>query len=450
MNRTDNSERILSGPLLKIIAIVVFPIIVTNFIDGIYGIIDSLFIAKIGSLEVAVVTFTSPIQDTFNAIGVGLTIAGSSLIATYIGMGKQKKVKSIIMQLLILGIGIGLGIVAIGMIFSKQILLRASITENLLPLANNYFKFVILSIPLNFISLIYLAVKRAEGNTKESMKINLYGLAVKLISTYVLLFIFNFGINGVGIATILSKGFCAIISIKELFFNKHTSSLVLNEIEVKFKTMRRILLVALPLIMEKSLISFGFIIVNKYILEFGESVLSAYGITNKINSVLFKSTSAFGMALAVMVAQNLGANQMDRVKKSIQITLALAVSFALVSVSLLLPFKYQIAGFFVPTDDPTFTHIINAMSIYTLSIIPWAITEVVMGIFQGSGQTKYNLIVSLIRIYIFRVPTVIILSLPIWGLNEFSIWYAMLISNILSALFSLTLYIIKKEKLGMI
>ncbi|MFI3172832.1 MAG: hypothetical protein R3Y58_10795, partial [Eubacteriales bacterium] len=94
-----------------------------------------------------------------------------------------------------------------------------------------------------------------------------------------------------------------------------------------------------------------------------------------------------------------------------------------------------------------YQHIINAMGVYTASIIPWGITECVLGIFQGTGYTMYNLMISLVRIYVLRVPVVIILCLPIWGLGEYGIWYAMLLSNFLCAFFSLSTYLIKRKQI---
>ena len=447
--KTDHkTEQILNGNLVKIMMIITFPVIITNFIESIYGIIDSLFVAHIGSLEVAAVTFVSPIEDTMVAIGIGLAIGGSSLIARSIGEKNEQQVKHLIMQIMILAIILGMGIGLLGNLFSEVILKKVAITESLLPVAKPYFQLIILSIPFTFISASYLGIKRAEGDTKKAMRINLYSLMVKFICTYTLVYVFDFGIIGVGISTIIGRGLIAAIAIYELFINKKTSQISLDKLKIKFNIMGLIFIVASPLMVEKSLISFGFVIVNKYVLQFGESVLAAYGITNKINSVLFKSTTAFGVALAVIVGQNLGANNLARAKEATRKSFMLAIGFAVMVVSIVLPLKDKIAILFTSIQNEVFYHIMNAMSIYTVSIIPWAVTEVVMGVFQGAALTRYNLMVSVMRIYLFRVPVVILLTNSLWGLNECGIWYAMIVSNILSAMFSLTLYVVKKDKLN--
>lgn len=448
MNTDKKSEQILEGPLWKIMLIISLPIVMTNFIDGMYGIIDSLFIASVGSKEVAVVTFVSPIEDTFNAIGTGLSIAGASILAKYIGMKDIKKMGTVVKQLILLGLFLGLGVAVGGNLLSSVILDAASVTPEMFDMASAYFKVTILSVPCWFMTLIYLAIKRAQGNTKETLKINILMLVVKMLLSFIFIFVLDLGIMGVAYATVTAKLSCALMAIKELFFTEKNKEMIQSAWKLDFRMLGHIGWVALPLILEKSLVSFGFVTINKYVLAYGEPVLAAYGITNKVNSVLFKATAAFGTGLAVIVAQNLGANNKERVKEATNKMLLLAMSFATIFVSMLIPARTVIAGIFTEgASDPTYQHIIDAMGVYTLAVIPWAVTEVMLGVYQGTGKTTYNLMVSLMRIYVFRIPVIMLLMIPALGLEEYSIWYAMLISNILSALFAYIVYVVRKEKL---
>lgn len=447
MEQSQRREQILEGSLIKIIMIISLPIIITNLIDSVYGIIDSLFISSVGSLEVAVVTFVSPIEDTFNAIGVGLSIAGSSLVARHIGRNDMKKAYDLCRQLILLVIMVGAGVALFGNVFSEFLLRKASITENMLKAANTYFKLTIISVPCSFMTLTYLAIKRAQGNTKETMKINIYSLVIKLVLSYLFIFIFNWGLIGVGFATLAARGTCAMIAIKEIFLSKKNHEIAAGKWVPRWEGISKIMSISWPLIIEKSLISFGFVMVNKYVLVFGEPVLAAYGITNKVNSILFKTTAAFGTALSVIIAQNLGAQNDERAKEATKKMIFIGVAFSIGALMIMMPFRAQIASMFADPSNPTYQHIINAMTVFTPSVIAWAITEIVMGVFQGAALTKYNLMVSLLRIYVFRLPVVILLTQPFWGLGEYAIWYSMLISNSLSAAFCLLLYQVKKNSL---
>ncbi len=441
------SVDLLKGNLDSVIWIIILPIIATNMIDGIYGILDSLFVANVGTTAVASVTFVGPIQDTLTAIGTGIAFAGCGLIAQYIGSGDETRARRMIGHVLVIGTLVGLIVTLITFFFAENILINSGITDNLMAESKLYLELTAWSVVFNFILIIYLAIERAQGNTKHAMTINLYSLVFKLIFCYFFTVLYDGGIAGIGWATLLAKGLCAVICLYCLFSKKNERLLCLDEYKLNFPSAKMLFITAIPLVMEKSLIAYGFVITNKYVLAYGEAVLAAYGITNKVNSLFFKAVTAFGYGLAVIVGQNIGAGNVERTKKAVWKTMGYAVLLGAASLLFLIPCRAWIAGLFVDPTDETYQHIINAIGVYTASIIPWGITECVLGIFQGTGYTMYNLMISLVRIYVLRVPVVILLCLPMWGLAEYGIWYAMLLSNILCAFFSLGTYLVKRKKI---
>ncbi|MFI3206825.1 MAG: MATE family efflux transporter [Clostridia bacterium] len=442
-----NKSSILNGKLDQIIWIIAFPIILTNMIEGMYGIIDSMFVANVGISAVASVAFVGPIQDTLNAVGLGISIAGCSLIARFIGAKDEKKAKKMIANVFIIGVAIGFLVSFSSYIFSEQILVSAGVTEDLLQDSSVYLKLTSWGIVFTFIIVLYLAIERAQGNTKTAVIINAISISLKIIFCYLFTIWQDFGITGIGFATVFAQGICASVCIFLMLSKKNTRLLKKEEYRLDFSLSKILIITALPLVFEKSLTSYGFVIANKYVLEYGEAVLAAYGLTNKVNTVFFKAVTALGTGLAVIVAQNIGANNIERAKKAVKKTLIYAIILSVAFISFLYPLRYYIASLFVDTSEETYMHMVTAMSIYTASIIPWGITECILGVFQGTGKTKFNLLISLLRIYVFRVPVIIIFCQPFWNLGECAIWYAMLVSNILSAVFSLSLYLIRQKKI---
>ncbi len=438
---------ILKGNLSSAIWIICIPIIATNLIDGIYGILDSLFIANVGTTAVASVTFVGPIQDTLTAIATGLAFAGCGLIAQYIGAADEKRARKMIGHVLVIGTILGILVSAYTFFFSEFVLTNAGITDSLMAEAKLYLELSSWSVAFNFIIIIYLAIERAQGNTKHAMYINFYSLVLKLVFCYLFTVVYDGQIAGIGYATLFAKGICAIICIFCLASKKNERLLKRQEYKLEWPSTKNLMITSIPLIVEKSLIAYGFVITNKYVLEYGDAVLAAYGITNKVNSLFFKSVTAFGYGLAVIVGQNVGAGNINRAKLAVRKTMIYAVALGAGCLLFLIPLRPWISGLFVDPTDETYQHVINAMGIYTASIIPWGITECVLGIFQGTGYTMYNLMISLVRIYVLRVPVVMILCMPIWGLGEFGIWYAMLLSNVLCAFFSLGTYLLKRNKI---
>ncbi len=449
LKRLTKDADILNDDLTKVIWIIVIPIAITNTIDGIYGVIDSMFVSNLGSIVTASVGFVGPLQDTLTAIGTGLSIAGCSLIAKFIGAADMKNARKMIGQVLGAGTFLGFLVLLYTYFMAESILINADITEDLLETSITYFRLTSFSVMFNFITLVYLAVERAKGNTKKAITLNTISLVSKIVFSYTLTIIFDFGLIGISVATILAKGICAAIAVKEILSNKNVEYIFnVKDYIFNFSLIKTLVIVAIPLIIEKSLVSYGFVLTNKYVIGYGAEVLAAYSLTNKVNSVFFKLVAAFGTGLSVIIAQNIGAKQYDRAMAAIKKSMGFGLLVGLACWLIVYPLRPWIADLFMDDrSNPTWQHIINSLGVYAIAVIPWAITECTLGIFQGTGRTIYNLLISLVRIYVLRVPVIMVLCQPQWGLEEYGVWWAMLLSNIFAAVFSYTLYLIKKKSI---
>lgn len=415
------------------------PVVINNFVRSAYNLIDALYVSSIGSTEIAAITFVSPINTLVLALGDGLAIAGTTLIARKIGKAEYNEGKDICTQLFVISIILGVIIACTGFIFSKQLLVFLAATPSLIITANIYFKITVLSAPFSFMNASFLAIKRAQGDTLKAMNVNFVSMLFKAFITYIMIFHMNMGVESLALSTIFSNILVSIYGYYDLFIRDNIMKLSYKGFEMNWEIIFALFIVGLPIVLEKSSVSTGFIMINKQVLSYGEEVLAGYGITNRINSLVFASVTGFGTALATIISQNLGADQSKRAVEAVKKTGYIALNTSIVVISFLLYFKVPIARIFSKGDDLILYHTVNAISVYSISLIPWGIFQVVIGVFQGSGYTKYNLIISLTRLYAFRLPLVIVLS-KYFNIGEYSIWYAMLWSNILTALFSMILY----------
>ncbi|GKX29425.1 MATE family efflux transporter [Vallitalea longa] len=444
-NDVKRRHMILQGNLWQVILILSVPVVINNFVQSVYNFIDVLFVANIGSKEVAAISFVSPINNLILRVGMGFAIAGTTLIAREIGREDYDRAKLISVQLINFCLMLGSILLIVGFFFSKEILIMMSATDELVSIANLYFKINILSIVFVFINTVYFAIKRARGATLETMIVNTMSVIIKVICSAIFINVMKKGLVGLAVSTIIATMFVSIYAVYDLFIKETNFRLSLKKFRFNKKIISSIFIIGFPLMIEKSSVSYSFIMINKYVLGYGESVLAAYGITNRINSLAFSSVMGFGTAVAVIIGQNLGAKQSKRAKDAVTKTFIIAIITSIVIISVILVLRYNIAGLFSKGDEELLRHTVNAMSVYSISVIPWGIFQVVIGVFQGTGHTKYNLLLSLIRLYIFRLPVVVLLS-TYSNLNEYSIWYSMLISNILTAVLSIIIYMrIKKD-----
>jgi putative MATE family efflux protein len=436
-DKTQNRrELILEGNLWKTILLLAVPVAINDFILAMYNLIDTFFVSHIGSMEVAAITFVGPINTLVQAISMGLAIGGTSLVAREIGRNNYSKARNVALQLLAIAVLLGLIIGVVSFSFSRQILISASATKGIIDVANIYFRLTVLSSPFVFINSAYIAIKRADGDTLKTMRVNIFAMGIKIILSYILIFHFHMGIKSLAISTVVGTMVVTCYGIYDLFIRESIMKLSVRNLIFTRQVIFALLIISFPIVIEKASNSFSSIVLNKYVIGYGEAVIAAYGITNKINSLFFTMAKGLATGLSPIVSQNLGVGQDERARKAIRNTFVIALGTSIFIISLVLPFRYKLAGLFSSGDSQVLFHTVNAMGVYSISVIPWAIFQVTNGVFQGTGQTKYNMITSIVRIYCFRLPIVILLS-SFTNLAEYSIWYGMLISNILTVIFAL-------------
>lgn len=442
-------ELILNGNLMKTIILLALPVAINEFIRALYNVIDTYFVSSIGTIEVASVTFVGPFNMMIGSISVGLAVAATTLIAREISKEQYDVAKNISMQLIFVALVLGGVITVVAFMFSRQILTAAFASSAILDIANLYFRLTVLATPFVFLNSAYLGIKRAEGETAKAMRINITAMVIKVIVSYVLLYHFNLGIRSLAISTIVGTFFVSVVGLIDLFIIPSVMKLSFNYFKMTEQVFIALLIIGVPIMIEKASSSFSFIVMNKYVIAYGESVLASYGITNRINSLFFATVSGFASGLAPIVSQNLGINQVDRTRAAIKRTYLIALGISIVLISVVLPSREAIVAVFSGGDQEVLKHTVNAMGVYSISVIPWAIFQVTNGIFQGTGYTIYNMLLSIIRIYLFRIPIVILLA-NFTLLNEYSIWYSMLISNTLTGICAFLLYLIRRKKLEFI
>ncbi len=439
-------DLILKGNLWKAVIWLAIPAAANDFIRSTYNLVDTLFVSHIGSMEVAAITFVGPINMMIRTMSIGLSVAATNLIAREIGRENYKKAKTVAMQLITIATLIGLLIAIFSYTFSKEILLSASATPSIMDVANVYFRLTALSSPFIFLNSIYISVKRAEGDTLKAMNVNAIGIGIKIVLTYILIFQLDMGIQSLAISTFIGTMFVSLYGLYDLFIKPGIMKLSFKYLKFSWKFIAALLVIAVPVMIEKSSISFSFIVLNKYVISHGEIVLASYGITNRVNSMFFSIVTGFASGLSPIISQNLGAGQVERAKKSIRVTFVVAITLAFMVIAAFWPFRASIAGIFAKGNQDIIYHTVNAMTAYSATVIPWAVFQVANGMFQGTGHTKYNMIISIMRIYLFRLPLVILLT-NFTNLQEYSIWYAMLFSNILTGISAFILYLYRRKDL---
>ncbi|MGE4571135.1 MAG: MATE family efflux transporter [Candidatus Izemoplasmatales bacterium] len=439
-------------PIWKGLLYLSFPVFLVNILKTLHDIVDGIFlgrvsgtfidanneIASIATAMQSAVSLTWPIFFVFISFGMGLSVAGNALVGQYVGKGDYVNAKKFANNTLFIALFLGVIFNIISFVFAPQILSTVADNDRVYQYAITYLRIRSFELPVLFMSFAFQAIRRATGDTVTPVIISAAGLLLNMILTPILVLELNMGVAGAAIATVVAQ--VVLIPWMVYFLIKPKTG-----ISVKFKinqlnkvVVKDIFNIGIPASLGQSIQAVGFVVLNFTIFSLGQEVSAAFYIGNRINSLVMFPVSAVSTIVAIYIAQNVGAGNVRRAKETVKQGLLLGVIMMVIGVAIILPFRVPIVKLF--SEDAI---AIRHAATYTLYIgigLPlMALFQTYLNTFQGSGETKYSFILAIVRLWVFRLPFVM-LAMYVFDLGAIGIWYSMLLSNILAAILGTYLY----------
>lgn len=445
MDNRNKTELILTGHIYKILFTLSIPIIINSLIQTLYNLVDGIWVSKISSVHFAATAFVWPVNFLFISLGVGLSIAGTSLLSQLIGGGNLKEAKKYSAQLMAVTLLSSVALTAIGYIISPTIIKLMGATGDLAQLGNTYLRITFLDLPFMFLFFNINSMMHAQGDTITPMLLSGASAIINVILDPIFIFTLDWGIAGAAWATLVSRATLAGVGFWMLFSEKNTVRPDFRNFRFDREVITEIVSVGLPSSIGQSGASLGFIVLNGFIGSYGTATIAAYAMVNRITSLVMQPAMGIGSALTTIVGQNLGANQMDRVHESFHKALRLTITIGIVGCLLLILFDKPIIAFFMQAkDDPSVIELALTYLFYiSLSMPLMGIFSVFQGLFQGTGNTKYSMAMEVGRLWFVRLPMILLFKhFSSWGST--GIWFSMSFSNLVVCRYGYWLYKRKK------
>lgn len=443
LKKKENRDMILSGNLLKAILFLAVPIIINSFLQTMYNLTDTYWLGKIGTNSMAAITLVTPIQNIIINFGQGLTVAGSILISQFVGARDDKTAKTMANHVFVCAMIFSLVCAVACLIFSGGIIAWLGAKDEIFNFSCIYLRIIIIDMPFLFLINLYTAVNQAQGNTLKPMYLNFLGICINMVLDPLFLMVFKWGIAGAALATLFSKFPCAVIALKSLFNRNNTLHITLKGFKFEADKIKKIIKIGLPTAIGGSTMQFGFLLMSKNVLKYGSIAVAAYGIGNKVNSIITMPSNAMGSATSTIVGQNIGAGQYDRAESAYKLARNSIVIFLFIGGII---FSRDIVSSSIvkifSTDPEVIRLGADFLSIMAIACWTNGIHNTTNGLFQGSGHTMVTMLNDASRLWIFRFATLFICE-SVFHMGVRSIWFSVVVSNALSALVLWILYMLK-------
>lgn len=426
------------GNVFKVIVSLAVPIMGTSFLQVAYGLIDMLWVGRLGSGAVAAVgtsNFFINLGYAINSlviVGVGIKVAHS------IGKKDDKQLKEYINIGMLLNGIIAVVYCAILIIFRKYLidffdLNNAALEQE----ARNY---LLISVPMLFFSFynfLFTRILGSFGNNKIALNISMIGLVLNIILDPIFIYIFNMGVEGAAVATLISK----LLMFIMFLMKKGSPFRYCRHLEVSMAKVVEIIKLGSPTASQRILFTLVSIVLARIIANFGADAIAAQKIGLQIETITLMIIGGLNRAISAYTGQNYGAKKFDRINEGYHKTLLIGIGYSLITSIIFLVIPKQIVSLFV-SNTSTIESASNYLIIIGIAQIFSCLEVISNGVFTGLGIPKIPAVIS-ITFTLSRLPIAIVLA-KFLGVN--GIWVSIAVTSALKGIIALLVYEFRVKK----
>lgn len=423
-NQKENRSMLMERPG-KTLFLFAIPIILGNLFQQFYNMADSIIVGRyVGEDALAAVGASYSLTTVFIMIAIGGGIGSSVITSQYFGAKEYGKMKTSIYTALINFLVLSIILAVLGLILNRGILIALKTPNNILPEAIVYLEIYFLGLPFLFMYNILSSVFNSLGKSVIPLALLVFSSVLNIGLDLYFVRVLNMNVAGVAIATVIAQGISAIISFSVLIYmlkrykTNEKENVPYYDVEMLIRGTK----IAIPSIIQQSIVSIGMLLVQSVVNGFGSSVLAGYSAGMRVESICIVPMIATGNAVSTFTAQNLGANQSKRVKEGYRAGIFMVAIFAVIICVTLQVFHRDIIQLFikgngVQTAYDTGSAYLNFVSWFFVLIGCKATTD---GVLRGAGDVGIYMVANLVNLLI-RVLVANLLA-PVVGVQ--AVWWA--------------------------
>lgn len=410
MNKKNNSSKLGSEPIGKLLRDLSIPAMIGMFVMALYNVVDVIFISYgVGIDAVAGLTIAFPVMMIMMAVSAAVGIGGASVISRRLGENREEEANNVfgtVISLILLISGAG---VISAFFFLEDLLILFGATPEILPYSYDYMFPIMLGTVFFAFTFATNNIIRSEGNARFAMVTMIIPAVLNIILDPIFIFALDMGVQGAGVATVVAQGSISIYILR--YYLKGNSSLKLNwtNITLNYSLVKEILSVGFPAFVQQASGSLMMIAINAMLIQHGSDIhVGVFGIIQRI--MMFTVMPMIGVMQGMMpiVGYNYGAKNFERMRETIWLTLKVVVLCSIGVVFIMMAFPSISMRIF--TNDPNAIDAgTTAMRIMFAGFFLAGVQIVAGGLYQALGKPFPALILSLSRQIIFLIPLVLIL-----------------------------------------
>ena len=396
------------GSILKKLIIYALPLLAANLLQLLFNAADvtvlGLFIEdKVrADAAVAAVGSTNALINLIIGLFVGLSVGANVLVARCVGEKNEEKSKRIVGTSVTVSLIIGVFLAVIGFFGARTFMVWMQSPSGVIDMAATYLRIYFLGMPIMMLYNFAAAILRAVGDTVRPLIYLSIGGVVNIGLNVFFVAVVGLDVEGVAIATVVSQLIAAVCTVVTLIKSSGYCKLELRKMKISFSELWEMIKIGVPAGLQGCVFSISNVLIQSTINSFGDDAVTANAVSSQIEGFIYYSMYSVSLAALSFVSQNLGAGRVDRVKKTVWISLAVSTVVGLSITAIVLLFDTELCSIISKNEE------IIRMANERLWII--ASTYFLCGIMdtygnsvRGLGKSTVAMIVSLSGSCLFRI-----------------------------------------------
>ncbi len=411
MARTPEEQRVymLETPVEKLICTLAVPTVITMLITALYNMADTFFVSQINTSASGAVGVVFSIMTIIQAVGFTVGMGTGSIAAQMMGKDNLREAEEYASSSILMGVVCGLAVTGFGLWNLDWLVWEMGATPTIFPYARDYAWYILLGGPIMILSYILNNLLRWQGKAHRSAIGMGFGGVLNMVLDPLFIFVFDMGISGAAIATILSQFIS--FSILTFFFLRGESDLKLHIRLISKRPMVywRIFKSGMPSFLRQGVAGFATMALNRAAYPYGDAAVAAMAIVTKVFMFVNSAVIGFGQGFQPVVGYNYGAGKLNRVKEAVWFSMKICT--VLLTVASVVGFLFAPEIIYVFRDDPAVIDIGTRAFRFQCISMPFGAVMVFSNmLFQSMGCSWRAAVLSVCKQGLCFIPVVTIFA----------------------------------------
>lgn len=437
-------NNLLSGNPIRSIVLFALPIMGSSLFQYCYSLVDNIIVGRfVGTDALAAVGSVGSINGFIIGTALGLTSGFTIPVAQSFGADDRKKMNQYAGNSITFSFLIGVVICIVAHLLSMPLLRLIKTPDNIINISASYINIIYFSIPIQMALNNFNSLARAVGESKKPLYFLIVSVCINLILDFLFVGYFKWGVVGAAWATAISQLSATVLSaVYVLKYNKEYH-ITKSELKLNLKVSLSQLKLGVPLSLQFTITSIGSMILQTAVNGFGSDVIAGFTAAGRVEQVLNIPMSGMGVANMTFVSQNYGAENFDRIIKTVRKILILDILISLVCSLVLITAGPSVVSLFMTEYNE---NVMRAAKHYLFAIAECyslvAVLFVLRNTLQGLGYTYSNMIAGAGE-FLGRIAVALIFT-PLIGFD--AICYAGPVAWLLADIPLFVIYLKKQQQ----